>query len=45
MAMTDIANPIDRHVGSRLRTRRLALGMSPQKLAEGIGLTFQQVQK
>jgi transcriptional regulator with XRE-family HTH domain len=45
MAKTDIANPIDRHVGSRLRMRRLALGMSQQRLAEAIGLTFQQVQK
>jgi transcriptional regulator with XRE-family HTH domain len=45
MAKTDIANPIDRHVGTRMRTRRLALGMTQQRLAEGIGLTFQQVQK
>jgi DNA-binding XRE family transcriptional regulator len=39
MAKTDIANPIDRHVGSRLRMRRLALGMSQQSLAEAIGVT------
>jgi transcriptional regulator with XRE-family HTH domain len=45
MAKTDIANPIDRHVGSRLRMRRLASGMSQQSLAEEIGVTFQQVQK
>jgi transcriptional regulator with XRE-family HTH domain len=45
MAKTDIANPIDRHVGSRLRMQRLALGMSQQRLAEAIGVTFQQVQK
>ena len=43
MAKTDIANPIDRHVGSRLRMRRLALGMSQQSLAEAIGVTFPQV--
>ena len=38
-------NPIDRHVGSRVRMQRMMLGMSQEKLAEGIGLTFQQVQK
>ena len=43
MAKTDIANPIERHVGRRLRMRRLALGMSQQSLAEAIGVTFRQV--
>jgi transcriptional regulator with XRE-family HTH domain len=38
-------NPIDRHLGSRVRARRLMLGMSQEKLAEALGLTFQQVQK
>ena len=38
-------NPIDKHVGSRLRLRRLMLGMSQEKLAVAFGLTFQQVQK
>ena len=38
-------NPTDVHVGSQIRTRRLALGMSQEKLADGLGLTFQQVQK
>jgi transcriptional regulator with XRE-family HTH domain len=38
-------NPIDRHVGSRVRMQRMMLGMSQEKLADGIGLTFQQVQK
>lgn len=38
-------NPIDKHVGSRVRMRRLTLGMSQEKLADAIGLTFQQVQK
>jgi len=36
---------VDRHVGSRIRARRVALGMSHEKLAEAIDLTFQQVQK
>jgi transcriptional regulator with XRE-family HTH domain len=40
-----IANPVDRHVGSRIRMRRLMLGMSQEKLGDGLGLTFQQVQK
>ena len=38
-------NPIDTHVGSRVRLRRMILGMSQEKLAERLGLTFQQVQK
>jgi len=38
-------NPVDIHVGSRLRLRRTLLGMSQEKLAEALGLTFQQVQK
>ena len=38
-------NPIDQHVGSRLRMRRLMLAMSQEKLAAALGLTFQQVQK
>ena len=36
---------IDKHVGKRLKKRRLLLGLSQEKLAEAIGLTFQQVQK
>ena len=40
-----IPNPIDKHVGSRVRMRRLILGMSQEKLGDAIGLTFQQVQK
>ncbi len=39
------ANPIDAHVGGRVRLRRMLLGMSQEKLAEKLGLTFQQVQK
>src|SRR5437868_1148467 len=38
-------NPIDKHVGSRVRMRRMMLGMSQEKLGDAIGLTFQQVQK
>ena len=38
-------NPIDIHVGSRVRFRRMLLGMSQEKLGQKLGLTFQQVQK
>jgi transcriptional regulator with XRE-family HTH domain len=38
-------NPIDRHVGSRVRMRRVLVGMSQEKLGDALGLTFQQVQK
>lgn len=38
-------NPIDVHVGNRIRLRRQLLGLSQEKLAEMLGLTFQQVQK
>ena len=38
-------NQVDRHIGSRVRARRLMLGMSQEKLADALGLTFQQVQK
>jgi transcriptional regulator with XRE-family HTH domain len=38
-------NPVDVHVGGRVRLRRTLLGMSQEKLGEMIGLTFQQVQK
>jgi|SRR6516225_5158839 transcriptional regulator with XRE-family HTH domain len=38
-------NPIDQHVGSRVRMRRLMLAMSQEKLGAALGLTFQQVQK
>ena len=41
----DKPNPIDVHVGSRVRLRRNMLGLSQEKLGEAIGLTFQQVQK
>ncbi len=38
-------NPIDIHVGSRVRMRRMLVSMSQEKLGEQLGLTFQQVQK
>ncbi len=38
-------NPIDKHVGSRVRMRRMMLQMSQEKLGEALALTFQQVQK
>ncbi|HVK91817.1 MAG TPA: helix-turn-helix transcriptional regulator [Mycoplana sp.] len=38
-------NPIDIHVGSRIRLRRTMLGMSQEKLGENLGITFQQIQK
>ena len=42
---TKAPNPVDRYVGSRVRMRRIMLGMSQEKLGEALGLTFQQVQK
>jgi transcriptional regulator with XRE-family HTH domain len=42
---TGIPNPIDVHVGKRIRMRRLVLGMNQETLANALGLTFQQVQK
>ena len=38
-------NPIDRHVGNRVRMQRILLNMSQEKLGEALGITFQQVQK
>ena len=43
--MKKIPNPIDKHVGSRVRMRRVLIGMSQEKLGTALGLTFQQVQK
>jgi transcriptional regulator with XRE-family HTH domain len=45
MASKGFPNPIDVHVGNRIRLRRTLLGISQMALADGIGLTFQQVQK
>src|SRR5262245_37345730 len=38
-------SPIDKYVGSRVRMRRMMLGMSQEKLGDALGITFQQVQK
>ena len=38
-------NPVDIHVGRRVRLRRTLVGMSQEKLGEAVGLTFQQIQK
>ena len=40
-----VSNPVDVHVGSRVRQRRTLLGFSQEKLGEAVGLTFQQIQK
>jgi transcriptional regulator with XRE-family HTH domain len=40
-----VPNPVDLHVGARIRLRRRMQGVSQEKLAEALGLTFQQVQK
>jgi transcriptional regulator with XRE-family HTH domain len=42
---TGVPDPVDVHVGARIRTRRLLLGMNQETLANALGLTFQQVQK
>ena len=45
MANKKQPNPIDIHVGSRVRLRRMMLGMSQEKLGDALGITFQQIQK
>ncbi len=45
MVVKKAPNPIDKHVGSRVRMRRMMLGMSQEKLGDALDLTFQQVQK
>jgi transcriptional regulator with XRE-family HTH domain len=42
---TKVTNPVDKYVGGRVRMRRLMLGMSQGKLADKLGITYQQVQK
>jgi transcriptional regulator with XRE-family HTH domain len=42
---TKAPNPVDKYVGSRVRMRRIMLGMSQEKLGDALGLTFQQIQK
>jgi transcriptional regulator with XRE-family HTH domain len=43
--MAKSPNPVDKHVGARLRMRRVLMAMSQEKLGEALGITFQQVQK
>lgn len=43
--VTKSPNLVDRHVGSRVRMRRMLVGMSQEKLGEALGITFQQIQK
>ncbi len=43
--MKKTPDPVDKHVGARVRMRRMLVGMSQEKLGESLGLTFQQVQK
>lgn len=43
--MKKAPNPADKHVGARVRMRRMMLGMSQERLADSLDLTFQQVQK
>lgn len=38
-------NPVDKHVGARVRMRRMMIGMSQERLGDSLGITFQQVQK
>lgn len=45
MPMQKPVNPVDRHLGARIKMQRLALGISQERLGKAIGLTFQQVQK
>src|SRR6201992_1671217 len=45
MMSTKAPNLVDKYVGSRVRMRRVLVGMSQEKLGEALGLTFQQVQK
>src|SRR5712671_4940830 len=42
---TKETKPVDQHVGSRVRMRRMMLGMSQEKLGDALGLTFQMIQK
>ncbi|MGE7416106.1 helix-turn-helix domain-containing protein [Methylobacterium tarhaniae] len=43
--MKKAPDPVDRHVGHRVRVRRLLIGVSQEKLGDALGVTFQQIQK
>jgi transcriptional regulator with XRE-family HTH domain len=43
--VTRLPEPTDKHVGMGVRARRMMLGLSQENLADGVGLTFQQIQK
>jgi transcriptional regulator with XRE-family HTH domain len=43
--MVDEINAVDKHIGARLRTRRIMLDLTQLQIAEALGVTFQQVQK
>jgi transcriptional regulator with XRE-family HTH domain len=43
--MKKIPDPVDRHVGARLRMRRVLVGMTQEKLGDALNITFQQIQK
>lgn len=45
MALKKAPNPVDVHVGSRVRMRRMMMSMSQERLGEQLGITFQQIQK
>lgn len=45
MPKSQSLNPVDKHIGSRIRMRRNELRISQEKLGEAVGLTFQQIQK
>jgi transcriptional regulator with XRE-family HTH domain len=45
MAVQKVPDPVDLHIGARLKFRRMAAGMSQEALGDALGLTFQQIQK
>jgi DNA-binding XRE family transcriptional regulator len=45
MRANKAADPIDSHIGARVRMRRLLLGMSQEELADALGVTCQQLQQ
>src|SRR5262249_25084597 len=45
IAVKKVPNPMDKHVGARVRMRRKMLAMSQEQLADALGITYQQVQK